>query len=128
MAAKIKAKRVIGIWNHSLEFASANNLQGMFFDNFVYTEEKFKELGVIYRSKAIELYLSNFFKFLGELIDDDSISFSECIGKCVVWYYSEYKRHNDFIKFQINNLRRLYKEVNDYGKLESYIQIPIIAM
>ena len=126
MAAKIKAKRVIGIWNHSLEFASANNLQGMFFDNFVYTEEKLREFGVMCHWKAIELYLFNFFEFLGELIDDDSISLSEYINKCVGWYCYECKCHNDFIKFQINNLKRLYKEVNNYGKLEFYIQSAIV--
>lgn len=126
MAAKIRAKRVIGIWNHSLAFASANNLQGMFFDNFVYTEEKLRGFGVMCNWKAIELYLFNFFKFLGELIDDDSISLSEYINKCVGWYCYECKCHNDFIKFQINNLKRLYKEVNNYGKLESYIQSAIV--
>lgn len=128
IVGKIKAKRVIGIWNHSLEFASANNLQGIFFDNFVYTEEKLKEFGVMCHSKAMELYLFNFFKFLGELIDDDSISLSEYINKCVGWYCSECKCHNDFIKFQINNLKRFYKEVNDYGVLEPYIQSAIVVM
>ena len=121
MAAKIRAKRVIGLWNNSLEFASANNLQGIFFDNFIYNAEKLREFGVICHSEAIEVYLSNFFEFLGRLISDDSISLSEYIGKCSEWYYSEFKR-NDFIRFLINNLKRLYKEVNDCGVLEPYIQ------
>lgn len=121
MATKIKAKRVIGIWNHSLEFASANNLQGIFFDNFIYSVEKFKEFGVIYNRMAIEVYLSNFFEFLGILIDDNSVPLSEYIDKCAKWYYSKYKR-NDFLRFLINNLKRLYKEKNDCGVLEPYIQ------
>ena len=121
MAAKIRAKRVIGIWNHSLEFASANNLQGIFFDNFIYSVEKFKEFGVIYNRMAIEVYLSNFFEFLGRLIDDNSVPLSEYTGKCAEWYHSEFKR-NDFIRFLINNLKLLYKEVNNRGVLETYIQ------
>lgn len=121
MAAKIKARHVIGLWNHSLEFACANNLQGIFFDNFIYSVEKLKEFGVICHSEAIEVYLSNFFEFLGRLIDDNSISLSEYIGKCSEWYYSQCKR-NVFIRFLINNLKCLYKEVNDCGVLEPYIQ------
>lgn len=124
MSAKIKAKRIIGIWNHSLEFASANNLQGIFFNDFIYNVEELKKFGVIYRKEAIESYLFNFFKFLGGLIDDDFVSFSEYLNKCVEWHYSEWKR-NDFIKFQINNLKRLYEEVNDRGIIESYIQSTI---
>jgi hypothetical protein len=121
MAAKIKAKRVIGLWDNSLEFACANNLQGIFFDNFIYFVEKFKEFGVIYNRMAIEVYLSNFFEFLGILIDDNSVPLSEYTGKCVEWYHSEFKR-NDFIRFLINNLKLLYKEVNNRGVLETYIQ------
>ena len=122
MAAKIKAKRVIGIWNHSLEFACANNLQGIFFDNFIYSVEELKEFfGVIYHREAIEVHLYKFFKFLGRLIDDNSVSLSEYIGKCAEWYYSKCKR-NDFLRFLINNLKRLYKEKNDCGVLEPYIQ------
>ena len=101
MAAKIRAKRIIGIWNHSLEFASANNLQGIFFDNFVYSCEELNKFGVYCYWKETEIYLYNFFKFLGELIDNDSVSFSEYLNKCVEWYYSKCKC-NDFIRFQMN--------------------------
>lgn len=54
------------------------------------------------------------------------MSYIVTINKCVGWYCYECKCHNDFIKFQINNLKRLYKEVNNYGKLESYIQSAIV--
>lgn len=70
---------------------------------------------------AIEVYLSNFFEFLGRLIDDNSVPLSEYIDKCAKWYYSKYKR-NDFIRFLINDLKLLYKEVNNRGVLETYIQ------
>ena len=71
--------------------------------------------------EVIEVYLSNFFEFLGRLIDDNSVSLSEYTGKCVEWYHSEFKR-NYFIRFLIHNLKLLYKEVNNRGVLETYIQ------